>query len=194
VTYTHPRRFLPRFQPAAAKEALRELALAFLRAYGPATPQHFARWLSAPPGWANTLFDSLGEVIEEVETEGQTALVAAGDLAETAAASAVRLLPYFDTYGIASHPRVLIFPGTAGTRGLNRGQAGNFPLLLVDGIVGGIWNQRRAGKRTVVTIEAFDPLTTRQRRAAGEEAERLGAFLGSAVELVFGEVTAGGHA
>jgi hypothetical protein len=126
--------------------------------------------------------------------EGQAAFVAAGDLAEAAPAPSVRLLPYFDAYGIASHPRALIFPGTAGSRGLNRGQAGNYPLLLVDGIVAGIWNQRRAGKRTLITIEAFDRLTVKERRAAGEEAERLGAFLGSAVELVFGEVTAGGHA
>jgi hypothetical protein len=194
VTYTHPRRFLPRFRPAAAKDALKELALAFLRAYGPATPQHFARWLSAPPGWANALFAALGESIEEVEMEGQAAFVAAGDLDGAELAPAVRLLPYFDAYGIASHPRALIFPGTAGSRALNRGQAGNYPLLLVDGIVAGIWNQRRSGKKAVVTVEAFEALTARQRHALGEEAERLGGFLGTKVELTMGEVTAGGHA
>lgn len=194
VTYTHPKRLLPRFRPVPAAKALEQLALAYLRAYGPATPQHFARWLGTPATWAVKLFAALGGAIEEVEFEGGPAFVAAGDLDAGTPAQSVRLLPYFDAYGIASQPRALIFPGEAASRALSGGQAGNQPLLLVDGIVAGIWNQKRSGKKAALTVEAFGALTARQLRALGEEAERLGAFLGTGMELALGKVTAGGHA
>ena len=43
----------------------------------------------------------------------------------------VHLLPYFDAYTVAGQPRELLFPGRAAERALARGQAGNFPVLLV---------------------------------------------------------------
>nr|BFE79084.1 hypothetical protein GCM10020093_016850 [Planobispora longispora] len=59
VTYTAPARLLPGFRPAGGPEALAELVRRYLYAYGPATPQHFAQWLSAPRRWAAELFASL---------------------------------------------------------------------------------------------------------------------------------------
>lgn len=49
VTYTNPHRWLPGFRPADGDAALRTLITRYLYAYGPATPQHFARWLGIPP-------------------------------------------------------------------------------------------------------------------------------------------------
>jgi len=46
VTYTNPHRWLPGFRPARGDTALRTLVTRYLHAYGPATPQHFARWLA----------------------------------------------------------------------------------------------------------------------------------------------------
>src|SRR5919198_1512384 len=58
VTYTHPRRWLPGFRPADLKEALPELVRHYLRAFGPATPEHFANWIGGPPPWAAELFEA----------------------------------------------------------------------------------------------------------------------------------------
>jgi hypothetical protein len=143
VTYTRP----PRFEPLAADEAtaaargLSLLVRRYLRAYGPATAPHFAKWAAAPRGWALDLFASLagaGE-IEEVDFAGEAAWVSAGDTEFPRAepVPGVRLLPYFDAYAIAAQPRELLFPGRAYTRALAGGQAGNYPLLLVDGLVAG---------------------------------------------------------
>jgi hypothetical protein len=52
VTYTNPHRWLPGFRPADGDAALRTLVTRYLHAYGPATPQHFARWLGIPPRYA----------------------------------------------------------------------------------------------------------------------------------------------
>ncbi|MFI6011782.1 winged helix DNA-binding domain-containing protein [Streptomyces sp. NPDC051243] len=195
VTYTRP----PGFDPGAAGEgALREFVRRYLRAYGPATPQHFARWLAAPAGWAVALFGELAEAgeVEEVSFEGGVAWVAAGDTGFPGGpVRGVRLLPYFDAYAIAAQPRESLFPGKAYTRALAGGQAGNYPVLLVDGVVSGVWHQRRRGRRTAVTVEVVGRrLTARQERELGEQVERVGEVLDAKAEFVVGEVTVGPHA
>src|SRR5262252_1270593 len=59
VTYTHPRRWLPGFRPADGDAALRMLVTRYLYAYGPATSQHFAKWLGIPPRHATELFGGM---------------------------------------------------------------------------------------------------------------------------------------
>ncbi|WP_330348453.1 winged helix DNA-binding domain-containing protein [Streptomyces sp. NBC_00582] len=193
VTYTRP----PRFDPLPPGQALRLLVGRHLAVYGPATPQDFAKWLAAPPGWAATLFEEAlgaGE-LEEVLFEGRRAWVAAGDTGfPQEPARGVRLLPYFDAYVVAAQPRELLFPGAAHGRALAGGQAGNFPVLLVDGAVAGVWHQRRRGRRTTVTVEPLGRLTAHQTREFGDRAERIGEVLEATAELVIGEVTTGAHA
>ncbi|WP_217241171.1 winged helix DNA-binding domain-containing protein [Streptomyces sp. AC555_RSS877] len=193
VTYTRP----PQFDPLPPRDAVRELVRRYLRAYGPSTPAYFAKWLAAPVGWADGLFRELAKsgAIEDVVFEGAPAWVAAGDTAfPDGPARGVRLLPYFDAYGIAAQPRELLFPGAAYRRALAGGQAGNHPVLLVDGVVAGVWHQRRQGRRTTVTVEPLRRLTARQERELGEQAERVGDVLEARAELVIGEVTVGPHA
>ncbi|MDF3141135.1 MULTISPECIES: winged helix DNA-binding domain-containing protein [unclassified Streptomyces] len=197
VTYTRPPEFDP--GPVPGKAALRELVRRYLRAYGPATPLHFAKWLAATAGWAAALFTELAEAgeVEEVAFEGAAAWVAAGDTGfPVGRVPGVRLLPYFDAYAIAAQPRESLFPGEAYRRALAGGQAGNYPVLLVDGVVAGVWHQRRQGRRTTATVELIGRrrLTARQERELGEQVERVGEVLEAKAELVVGEVTVGPHA
>jgi hypothetical protein len=195
VTYTSPRRWLPGFQPALQQTALADLLKRYLSAYGPATPQQFAQWLAAPRGWAKNLFDSLGAELQQVELDGTLAWLVAGDTAVPATApQGVRLLPYFDAYLVGCHPRELLFPGWAAERALAGGQAGNFPVLLIDGIVAGVWHQRRSGRKIEITVEPLAELTTIQRRELDAQVERVGEILEGAPRLTIGTVTAGAHA
>ena len=57
------------------------------------------------------------------------------------------------------------------------------PVLLVDGQLAGVWRHERKGKRLLVDVELFAPVPAAARRDAEEEAERLAAFLGGALEL-----------
>ena len=196
VTYTSPRRWLPGFRPAGERAALAEVVRRYLHAYGPATPRHFAKWLGAPPRWAAELFDSLAGELEQVELDGTPAWVAAGDAtAPSGAPRGVRLLPYFDAYAVGCQPRELIFPGRAAERALSpSGQAGNYPVLLVDGTVAGVWHQRRSGRKLDVTVEPLDKLGAERRRELDDQVERVGEFLEGNPRLTVGRVTAGGHA
>jgi Winged helix DNA-binding domain len=195
ITYTNPRRWLPNFQPADTQTALTGIAMRYLHAYGPATPQQFAQWLGAPRQLAAELFDSLSGELQQVELDGAVAWLVAGDTAAPSTPpQGVRLLPYFDAYTVGCHPRKLLFPGRAAERALANGQAGNFPVLLIDGTVAGVWHQRRSGRKIAITVEPLDPLTGAQRHELGDQVERIGEFLEGKPQLTIGAVTVGAHA
>jgi hypothetical protein len=191
ATYMSPSRWLPEVMPAEA--AFAELVRRFLDAYGPATPADFARWLGVSPAWAAGLF-ARQSALEEVDFQGTPAWVAAGAGTGMKATAPVRLLPYFDSYVIGCHPRATLFPGVAAKRALTGGQAGNVPVLLVDGVVAGVWHQRRSGRRIAITVEPLVRLGARQRSTVEAEADRIGRILGGAAGTTFGTVAIGPHA
>jgi hypothetical protein len=191
--YSNPQRFVA-FESPSGEEALSELLRRFLHSYGPATPQQFAKWLSTPPRFITELFAATPG-LEQVKVNGDAAWVVAGDTEfSDEPVRGVRLLPYFDAYAVGSHPRELLFPGAASTRALAGGQAGNFPVLLVDGIVAGVWHQKRSGRRLHVTVEPLHDLTAASLRALDDQVARLGEILDATPALTVGTVTVGAHA
>jgi hypothetical protein len=107
----------------------------------------------------------------------------------------ITLLPYFDAFVVACHPRELLYPGAAATRALTpSGQAGNYPVLLVDGVVGGVWHQQRSGRKLAVTVEPLTRLTAMHLRQLDDEVELLGGVMGATPTLTIGTVKAGAHA
>jgi hypothetical protein len=195
VTYTNPHRWLPGFGPADGDEALRTLVRRYLFAYGPATPQHFARWLNISPRRAVALFDDPAGELERVDLDGEPCWVQAGDTQAPRAHRGIRLLPYFDAFIVAGQPRDRLFPGEAAARALSpAGQAGNYPVILVDGVVGGIWHARRSGRRVAITVEPFQEPTAARRRQLENEVALVGEVMQAEPTLSVDRVTVGPHA
>lgn len=187
VTYMAP----PDGPPAADGRA--ELVRRYLTAYGPATPEQFAQWIGAPRRWAAACFELVE--LEPVSVEGRPAWVLAGDTAvPQEPPRGVRLLPYFDAYVIACRPRELLYAGRAAQRALNRGQAGNFPVLLVDGQVAGVWHQRRSGKHVDVTVEPLEELGPERVRELEGQVVRTAEILEGTARLTIGPISVGPHA
>lgn len=161
----------------------------YLRAFGPSTPERFANWLTAPESWARTLFKSAD--LEPVVVDGEQQWVSQGDTAlEETPPQGLRLLPYFDTYAYAvGNDRARLNPGKAATRA-----KGNFQVLLADGVVAGLWHQKRAGRKVALTVEPFIRLTRARRTELDEQVTRIGTILNATPTLTIGEVTVGGHA
>ena len=176
--------------------ALRTLVTGYLHAYGPATPQHFARWLNISPRYATGLFGRLAGELECVELDGEPGWTVAGDTGTPPGPRrGLRLLPYFDPYVVAGQPRARLYPGAAAARALSpSGQAGNYPVLLIDGVVGGVWHQRRSGRKLAITVEPLRELTASQRRQLDDEAGLVGAVMEATPTLTLGTVTVGPHA
>jgi hypothetical protein len=190
VTYRRPSS-CPPVEPEAGVERLVE---AYLRAYGPGTPEGFAPWVGAPLPWARNAFERYAGA--RVQLEDAPAWLARGDVVEPGVpASGVLLLPYFDAYVVGGRPRSLLYPGAAAARALTpSGQAGNYPVLLVDGVVAGVWHGRRSGKRVAVTVEPLRRLGRAHRAALDDAVARLGEVVEAAPTLTVGPVAAGAHA
>jgi len=60
------------------------------------------------------------------------------------------------------------------------------PVVLVDGMAAGVWSHERSGGRVGVTISPWKPLTAVQKRQLGEDADRLGSFLGAPATVSYG--------
>lgn len=183
VTY---RRADPALVLPGGEWALGQVALRYLRSYGPATPAHFAQWLGMLPGAATALFRTLD--LERVADGYRPA-----GWSPPPGARPLRLLPHFDAYLIACHPRPAVFPGRAATRALSGGAAGPVPALLVDGTVAGVWHQRRSGRRLALTVEPFAPLDAGGLAAVHAQADRIGEIVEATPTVTIGEVTARAH-
>ncbi len=170
--------------------AAAELTRRFLGAYGPATYRDLARWWGGGGGLstARQWIASLEEEVCPVDLDGTPAWMLAKHAREARdmpPIRSVRLLPGFDQYVVAAscHAERLL-PGDLRSR-VYRPQGWISPVLLVNGRMEGIWRHEIRGSRVEVGIEPFVKAPVWVRRAAGLEAERLAAFLGSTLSLVW---------
>lgn len=177
-------------------EAVGRLVTAYLRAFGPGTAEGFAPWVGAPAPWAQDAFERYAG--EEIEVDGVVGRLARGDVFAADAGDADRsvlLLPYFDAYVVGARPRPLVYPGRATERALTpSGQAGNYPVLLIDGVVEGVWHGRRTGRRIAVTVEPLSPLAADVLAGVEDAVQRLGEVVEAVPTLTIGPVAAGPHA
>jgi hypothetical protein len=180
LTYTNPRRWATAVKEVAPDVGARWLAGEWLAAYGPGTAEELGRWVGAPTSWATKALTGA--------RRGEVPAVAARP-------PSALLLPYFDAYVVGFRPRPLLFPGRAWDRALTPSrQAGNYPVLLIDGVVAGVWHSRRVGLSLYVTVETLRDLTSSEIDAVGGQVLRLGEVLEARPSVTFGPVTVGAHA
>jgi hypothetical protein len=194
VTYTHPRRWAGDLSPVDPDEAVSWLVAEYLRAYGPATAASFAQWVGAPATWAAERFAAAPGLVPD-ELDGEPVWDLPDASYDVPSPAGVMVLPYFDAFVVGSRPRHLLFPGPARDRALvPSGQAGNYPVLLVDGEVAGVWHQRRSGRRVAVTVEPLRRLSKVQVGLLEQQVSRLAGILEADTTLTIGPVTVGPHA
>jgi hypothetical protein len=195
VTFVRPDQWLGSWAAIDEAVALREVFRRFLSTYGPATHREFAQWFGMQPSMALAVMHELADELEEVTIEGHRAWMLANEVAGSwpMAQEVVRLLPHFDCYLIGCHPRERLVPTDVTKRVLTRGAIGNLPLLVIDGVVAGLWQQRRIGQRLEIGVEAFRPLSPGQREQLEVTVGRVGEIVEGERRLVLGAVEARPH-
>jgi hypothetical protein len=66
-------------------------------------------------------------------------------------------------------------------------------VVLIDGVIGGLWERRVRGTRLDVRVDAFSSLSKQQQREIELQAARIGETLELHTEVSFGSVEARGH-
>ncbi|MGH2663265.1 MAG: winged helix DNA-binding domain-containing protein [Actinomycetota bacterium] len=187
VTFVRPDRWLGTWKEPDGEEAWPEILRRYLRAYGPASREEFARWWGMQPAPAGRVMKGSAEELAEVEVEGYRASALAQDVPGLRRArlhGPVRLLPAFDVYVVGIRPRVSLVERRF--EKLVFRQAGWIsPVVLVDGMAAGVWKHERNGKRIDVAVQPFGRLSPAHRNGVAEEADRLGRFLGAPADVTY---------
>lgn len=190
VRFTRPDTWLASLLPKVdPQNATAAVTRRFLAAYGPATYHDLARWWNGGGvATARQWIAALGAQVTPVELEGRQAWMLAADTREACEVPpirSVRLLPGFDQYVVAaSYHAEQLLPGDLRSR-VYRPQGWISPVLLVNGRMLGTWRHEIKGSRVEVAIQPFVKVPVWVRRAAGQEAERLAAFLGYTLRLAW---------
>ena len=190
VRFARPDRWLPELsgQPVEATvdgdHAVRAVLRRYLRAYGPASREDFARWWAIPAAAAGKRIRELADEVIQVGVAGEPLWLLADDRADLESAEpvkAVRLLPAFDPYviGITGHSERLL-PDPRLRPRVHRPQGWVSPVLVVDGRLAGIWRHDVKAGTLIVTVEPFGRQPAWVRREAAAEADLLADFLGAA--------------
>jgi hypothetical protein len=177
-------------------EAMDEVLRRFMRAYGPATREEFARWFGMQPPDARPSWDRLADSMVPVEVEDVKMFALKGTLEKMREGdgTVVRLLPHFDPYTIAVSPRMDdLLPKPGLKPRVSRKSAWFTPIVLVDGRIDGVWEHKKNSKATTVNVEMWREPTAEVKREIEAEAERLGALLGASADLNYGPIAHGGE-
>ena len=187
VTFTRPDQWLGRWTLPSSEQALKTLLRQFYTTYGPATRQDFGHWWGVRAPEARALVQLIIDELEEVEFDGQQSMMLRSDIDQIQTMDrvhSIRIVPSWDCYVMFYHPRELFVPQAYRNR-IFRQLEGNAPVLLVDGVAAGVWEKQQKKSQTHVFVKPFKPLTLTQKRAVEEEADLLGEFLRTKVQVSF---------
>ncbi|MCM6775279.1 winged helix DNA-binding domain-containing protein [Nocardia sp. CDC159] len=159
ITFAAPARLLPGWPGLADPEtAGPRVVSAYLRAFGPATPEAFGAWLMRGAHRKSLLrqwFSDLGGDLIEVDVDGRAAYLHAADadaLAATAPTGSVRLLGPFDQYILAPGTNDTALLPAAHRAKVSRTAGWISPLVLTGGRITGTWELADG----VLTVAMFD--------------------------------------
>ncbi len=159
------------------EESLAELALRYIRAYGPATPEDFSAWSGLPLLEARTGWKLLASDIVEIRAAGSAAWVNRAAAPESAPASGnLRLLPAFDAFLLGYRNRDLFLPAPHAAE-VQAGGGIIHPTVMLDGMIAGTWRYDRGAKQPVLRVKSFQPLPADLAPALRREANDIGRFL-----------------
>ncbi|MFI6846281.1 winged helix DNA-binding domain-containing protein [Kitasatospora sp. NBC_00085] len=160
-----------------AQEALEEVVLRHLRAFGPAGADDVAQWIGAKITPVKALLASLGERLEVFRGEDGRLLYDLPDAPRPPAEEPVpvRLLPWFDSALLAFAPkrRARILPPEYKDAVYAKANLQLKPTFLVDGTVAGVWSLDRKRREAVLTLTPLQKLGRAVTAELVAEAERL---------------------
>ncbi len=197
VTFVNPRAWIGAWQSIEPEQALQELVRRYLRAYGPATAEDFARWCWDGGGriQAKKLFQSMKDELEEVDVEGWRAVALRATLEpmqHLEPSETIHLLPLFDAYTIGTPHDLEPLLASAYKSLVFRPQGWISAVILVNGSIQGVWQYTTRRSQTVVKVHLFCSPTALIQKGIEAEVERLSDFFKTKVVLEYEHLSSSG--
>jgi hypothetical protein len=161
-------------------DALREFALRYFSAHGPATIRDFSWWSSLTLTDARRGVDLAREQLDELDIDGVTYYLRPG---LEPAKAAVHLLPGFDEYLLGYSDRSAPLAGEDGAIIVPGGNGVFLPTIVVNGEVVGSWRRVTKGAKTTLTPQPFHELAASAEAGIAKAARRYATYLGTPVEV-----------
>jgi hypothetical protein len=146
VSFARPDQWLPDWTGVPDPEEAAQLVIpAYLRAYGPATPERFDAWLTrgtTRKAAVRSWFAALGDRLATVEVDGEPAFLMAkdvDDLGSTPPTQTVRLLPGFDQYVLGPGTKAEEIIAPSRRPAVSRTAGWISPVVVAGGRVAGTW-------------------------------------------------------
>ncbi|HUY77470.1 MAG TPA: winged helix DNA-binding domain-containing protein [Ktedonobacterales bacterium] len=191
VTFVNPRAWFGDWEAIGPQVALQEIARRYLQAYGPATPDDFARWWGGggQKVTARKLFQSLHDELDEVDVEGWRAFALRESLAAMQqldpAETAIHLLPLFDAYTIGAPRDQEALLASAHKGRVFRQQGWISAVVLVNGSIQGVWSHSARRAQTTVKVQLFSAPSAAVRKGIESEVERLAGLFKTSVVVEY---------
>lgn len=175
VTFVRPQQWLGAWREVDPDQALLEVARRYLRVYGPATKEDFARWWGNWPGVGKVAWTGLAGELAPVAIEGRRADLLSSDakrIAKQSTGTSVQLLPPFDPYVMGHSSRDHIVEA-ANLSKVSRTAGWISAVVLVDGRVAGTWTNETVRGTLRITVDPFERLTSKTIAGVRGRAESL---------------------
>jgi hypothetical protein len=170
----------------SATEAQCTLLRKYLRAYGPATLNDFSHWAGIPMQEVKPLPALLESDLAEIPGDKKNRLLLREDVevlnSSAESKPAIRLLPLFDSYLLAHREKDHLLSAKHYKR-VYRNQGWISPVVLIDGVIAGVWSHKLQDKKLRVNIEPFGKLSKAERTGIEREAESLAGYFQSDLEI-----------
>lgn len=171
----------PNAKRLSPDEALAELTLRYFTSHGPATAKDFKWWSSLTLAEIKRGLEMIGSRLEHAVIDGVSYWFAGTPVRKRAKPPRAHLLQPYDEYvvGYTESRYALDLSGVARTK---------FPeifsgAVLIDGQVQGSYKRTFAKDAVLIEATLFRPLNNPEASELQAAADRLGKFLGRAVEL-----------
>jgi hypothetical protein len=180
-TYALLEERVPRAERKSRDEALAELSYRYLQSHGPALPQDLAWWSGLTIADAKRGILANASRLTSVQIDGKTFWLAPRQRSARPTSPLVHLLPNYDEQLIAYRDR-----GCSRDESLSQPAPGGVfdaHFVLVNGLLVGGWRRELGPTKVQMQITLLRRLSTAERDALNEAAQRYAGFLQLGLEL-----------